>query len=87
MDTPARVIAAMTIVCESPSAMEKPAPTVAPMSAMGTRGLRSARYAMGTVQPSAAAPPMATMRRMPALVRWKASRTLGVSTLKALWVA
>ena len=42
---------------------------------------------MGSVQASAAAPAMATIRRMPALVRWKASRMFGVSTLKALWVA
>ena len=33
---------------------------------------------MGSVQSSAAAPAMATMSRMPALVRWKASRMFGV---------
>ena len=42
---------------------------------------------MGSVQASAAAPAMATINRMPALVRWNASRMFGVRTLKALWVA
>ena len=54
---------------------------------MRTRFVRSASTATGSVKASAAAPAMATISRMPALVRWKASRMFGVSTLKALWVA
>ena len=56
-------------------------------SAMRTRLVRSASTAIGSVQASAAAPAMATISRMPALVRWNASRMFGVRTLKALWVA
>ncbi len=87
METPTSMMVATTTVWATPRPMENAAPTMAPMSAMRTRLVRSASTATGSVQSSAAAPAMATMSRMPALVRWNASRMFGVSTLKALWVA
>ena len=87
METPTSMMVAHTTVWAAPRPMENAAPTAAPMSAMRTRLVRSASTATGSVQRSAAAPAMATMSRMPALVRWNASRMFGVRTLKALWVA
>ncbi len=67
--------------------MEKPAPIPAPIRAMATRTLRSASQATGTVPSRAADPARATISRISASDRWKASRTFGMSTLNALWVA
>ena len=67
--------------------MEKTAPTPAPTRAMRTRTVRSASQATGTVPEQGGRAGQGHDGRIPALERWKASRMLGISTLKALWVA
>ena len=69
METPTSMMVATTTVWALPRPMENAAPTSAPISAMRTRLVRSASTAIGSVQASAAAPAMATINRMPALVR------------------